>query len=306
MTGRIATLVLGAFVFATPAVASASGGVVDDRAVVRIWGSGSCTAFLVRPSVFLTAKHCVQGPGASGRVVPEVDIRFHHDDTRSPTYDSMPGIAVRSAPGAYTGDDDIDGHDFGVFESSVPFREREPGVAPLAIYRGDPRVLLGEEVYLLGFGERHGRFALTRANTRIRAVGDTIVVDPAVACFGDSGGPLIRASTGEVIGLASREWPTGRDACAAPKGERSIFQRIDAYAWMIDEREALSPLPGPARITTSKAIASSEADTSANSDTDGGCSVSTAPRASDFAGTVLAGLALLVLRRRAVRRAQSH
>jgi len=285
MTRRIATLLLGAFVFATPAVAAASGNLVDERAVVRIWGSGSCTAFLVRPSVFLTAKHCVQNAGPSAHVVREVDIRFHHDDTRSPTYDSMPGVDVRSAPGAYTGDDDIDGHDFGVFESAVPFREREPGVQPLAIYRGDPKALVGEEVYLLGFGERHARFALTRVNTRIRAVGDTIVVDPAVACFGDSGGPLVRASTGEVIGLASREWPTGRDACSAPKGERSIFQRIDAFGWMI-----------PTNATSSLA---------SDDSTDGGCNVSSTSRANDFAGAILGGLALLVLRRRAVSRTRS-
>lgn len=230
-----AIAVFGALLFATPSTAYAKGTVQpDERAVVRIWGSGSCTAFLVRPSVFLTAKHCIRRAGPDGAVVPEVDIRFHHDDTRSPTYESMPGVAVRSAPGTYTGDEDIDGHDFGLFESEVPFGEREPGVEPLRMYTGDPSSLVGEEVYLLGFGERKGRFALAHLTSRIHSVGTTIVVDPAVACFGDSGGPLVRASTGEVIGLASREWPTGHDACAAQKGERSIFQRIDAFAWMID------------------------------------------------------------------------
>lgn len=257
--------------------------------MVRIWGSGSCTAFLVRPSVFLTAKHCIQRAGADGHVVPEVDIRFHHDDTRSPTYESMAGIDVRSAPGAYTGDDDIDGHDFGVFESEVPFGEREPGVKPLRVYTGDPAALVGEEVVLLGFGERNGRFALARATSRIRAVGTTIVVDPAVACFGDSGGPLVRASTGEVVGLASREWPTGHDACTAQKGQQSIFQRIDAFAWMID---------GPSATATAKAT----------DDETAGCALSA--KANDTRGSALGMLGVLalgfVIRARRAARRQPH
>jgi|GEM_PF-3179548 len=239
-TGAFATAIAACALFAaSTAHADDARGALSDSAVVRIWGTGSCTAFLVRPSVFVTAKHCIQRAGAAGELVDHVDIRFAHDDRTTPTYRSMTAAAVRAAPGPYTGDDDIDGHDFAIVESPVPFVQRMPNAAPLRVFAGDPRTLVGEEVMLLGYGERHASFRLTRAKSRVVEVGRTIIVEPAVSCYGDSGGPLVRVSTGEVVGVASREWPVGSVPCdGSASAARSIFQRIDAWSSMIDDAEA--------------------------------------------------------------------
>jgi hypothetical protein len=49
-------------------------------------------------------------------------------------------------------------------------------------------------------------------------------------CHGDSGGPALDQSTGEIVGVVSRGGPS----CEGP-GVHNIYTRADAFTWLVDE-----------------------------------------------------------------------
>ncbi len=264
----------------------------EDLAVVMTERGNTCSAFLVRPDTFLTAKHCLVPPGeTTARALPQI-YADRGDGSRDPA--RLQVADAWSAPGVWHDDFDIDGQDFAVLKLARPYAEAVPDVEPLRVYAGDPSTLVGEDVELIGFGFEDGHYARRHAFGRIREVAATVVVEPGIACPGDSGGVLLRASTREAIGIASREWQLGSNPCApnSHPAETSIFQRIDTHVRLIDgpngppepeARDVQEPRAPPAE--TNSAVVSTT-----------GCSASP-DRRSGVAALLLFGVAFAARRR---------
>jgi len=212
-----------------------------ELAVVHVNGVANCSAFLVRPATFLTAKHCVQRSGETATLASVTLDVDRGGDGGSRATRAISSSKLWTTPGVWNDDFDIDGQDFAVIQVASPYAVDVPGVVPLRIYAGDPSTLVGEEVEQIGLGFHEGDYTRKRTTARIAAVGVTITVKPAVGCPGDSGGVLLLTKTREVIGIASREWPIGSDPCADPAKvtgyrvpESTYFQRIDTQLALID------------------------------------------------------------------------
>lgn len=272
---------LSLLITTTPARAERTPSTPDGElgVVHLLTSSGSCSAFLVRPSTFLTAKHCVQLPGPAAEIKSAITIVV--DDGGGEKGVAIGPSAVWAAPGAWTDDFDIDGHDFGVVQLAEHYEKLVPGVTPLPIYQGDVTKLVGREAYQIGFGFHDGNYTRKRTDTKITDVGTTITVKPAVGCAGDSGGVLLLKDTHEAVGIASREWPLGSDPCQDPatvtgyrEPDATYFQRIDLQAKYID-----AP-PGP-----------EDAKPKETSDSSGGCAIGAS---ADPARVSLAGLVTIL------------
>lgn len=288
-------LVVVAGALALSATAREARADAEDLAVVKIEARGTCSAFLVGRTTFLTAKHCVVPAGGSSvDLMPSIYVD-RGDGSRETV--TVTASSARAAPGVYHDDSDVDGQDYAALEVARPYAEEVPGIVPIAVYHGDLARLVGEQVELVGFGLENGAYARKHAFATVRSVGVTIVVEPGVACPGDSGGVLLRASTREAIGIASREWELGSNPCApnAHPADSSIFARIDQAGSLLATPASATADVGDAGTGSPIAPSPSDAGTVVGTgDTAHGCSAGGTP--SPDVATAL-GVAFLALGR---------
>lgn len=203
-----------------------------------------CTAIVIAKDVLLTARHCVaelrttniECPARSsqvGRPLAAASLAVHvGDDARS----NPPVAYGRSIHAPYTDllcDADV----------ALVTLDRPLHVKPLVVARASrPRV--GQSIVSVGFGRigKKGREGIRRfrAAVPILAVTPTELTVGESTCSGDSGGPAIDETTGEVMGVLSR----GSFDCASPT-TRNVYVQTAAYLDLIDRIVGPPPITPP-------------------------------------------------------------
>jgi V8-like Glu-specific endopeptidase len=214
---------------AAPIVGGTLGG---DPAVVWVYlPGGLCSGTLIAERVVLTAKHCVQAPGATAPY-PASSFTIGIGDRaggggvvlRAQSVYTTPGVWNEGGAGGLSGA--LVGQDVGV----LVLRSGVSGVTPIPIMRTSPSSLAGQHFTATGFGEIPSGGAGTKYTVDgvVRSVNASahLIYVGAVTCQGDSGGPMITADH-HVGGVVS----FGSGACGSGYG---AYQAIDAYLPIID------------------------------------------------------------------------
>ncbi len=174
-------------------------------AVHTFSGIGLCTGTLISPHVVLTAKHCVQAPGADrpyppsvmsvgvGSVSAEVmELRVVDLSTTPGLYTSEPGVGLGGAL-------------VGVDVATITLLDPITDVTPIPVGRERPTV--GMAFTAVGFGERpDGMEAGLKYETTstIESISGDVLATSETICRGDSGGPaILEGPPRVVVGVAS-------------------------------------------------------------------------------------------------------
>jgi hypothetical protein len=203
-----------------------------------------CTAIVIAPDVLLTARHCVadlrttkiECPARTsqvGRPLAAADLSvIIADDARG----SAPVAYGRSIHTPYTDllcDADI----------ALVTLDRPLHIKPLVVARAS-RPLVGQSIVSVGYGrigakgyEGIRRF---RASVPILSATATELVVGESTCSGDSGGPAIDETSGEVVGVLSR----GSFDCTTPTS-RNVYTQTAAYLDLIDRIAGPPPITPP-------------------------------------------------------------
>ncbi len=195
---------------------------------VEVFGAlALCTGTLIAPDVVLTAKHCVQAPGATAPY-PINSFTIGVGDAVGATRDYRVRY-VETTPGAYeNGSLGLSGAIFGVDVGVLVLREPVTDVTPIPIRRDRPDDRVGQPFTAIGFGRRPDGDAGLKYKTTgtLERIAGSILYTAQVICSGDSGGPMIQEEPERrVIGVASFG---EADACPSSRdGYNALYEHID-------------------------------------------------------------------------------
>ena len=194
-------------------------------------GVGLCTGTLISDRVILTAKHCVQAPGAD-RPYPASTIEVGFGDQAATTTD-VRAVAVATTPGVYTSSPTtgLGGALVGVDVAVITLRSPIADVTPIAVGRDAPATFTAGEFTAIGFGQTETGAAGTKYKTTgtVLSVSGNVLYTRNTICQGDSGGPMIIESpVRRVVGVASFG-----EAEACPSSQDG-YNSIQAFLGLID------------------------------------------------------------------------
>ncbi|MEO8876539.1 MAG: S1 family peptidase [Polyangiaceae bacterium] len=224
-----------------------------DPAVVAIdiAGEALCSGTLVAPNVVLTARHCVSetteevqcpadGQQITGNRTASSLTVLSGDDAES-AQELAKGKKIVTPASTVLCDEDI---------ALIVLDRDVTGITPLVVR--STGATTGEHLRLVGYGKSGDDSGagekLLRTNVPVVSVTAHEFQTAEATCNGDSGGPAIDESSGEIVGVVSRGGPTceGSDT-------RNIFTRTDAFAALIDSATgATSPAPAKSPANTGK------------------------------------------------------
>ena len=203
-----------------------------NTAVVWIYNrsGGLCSGTLITPSVVLTAKHCVQNPGATAPSAPSSFVVgfgsrvFSGTTARVRAVYTTPGVWEE---GGFTG---LSGAIVGVDVAVMVLAAPVTAVTPIPIDRRPASELVGMPFTATGFGQIPGGSSGTRytVDSIVRRVTGTLIYVDPVICQGDSGGPMIVED--RVVGVVS--FGRGGEACGSSID--GAYNNIDGFLDMID------------------------------------------------------------------------
>lgn len=270
-----------------------------------------CTAALVAPRLVLTARHCVAPTdldvqcSVDGTAVAGGGVRPSHDPQKLYvlTGSSRPNLdpatwkpAGRGAEVLDDGANNLCNHDLALVLLEAPIE----GV-PIAGLRLDGDADKGEALTTVGWGvtnaENEPALRQQRTSVKVTRVGpdstSPVLTPNEVSygesiCLGDSGGPVLSASTGAVVGVVSRggNGTTSNDLASECTDAVNLFTK-------------LSPFRALFTRAFTKAAAEPRLEVRAADDDGGGCTVTRArPRAPLAPLTLVAALIALTARSR--------
>jgi secreted trypsin-like serine protease len=225
--------------------------VVSISSVADAARSELCSGVLVAPRVVLTAGHCTQGWASA-------DLAVGVGPSASAPALLLPVASVHTLA-TFTGTraDFLAGRDIGalVLGADAP-------VSPLAIDRSD---LAGGAMLAVGYGPNgtgeegartSGNLQATASCSLLLSFGDA----KTTACHGDSGGPLLAAGDGRVVGIVSFGPSDG--SCTPP----AYAVRVAPYAAWVDA--LVRGMPDDACASTCPPVTDCSGDSDASTSDD--------------------------------------
>lgn len=200
---------------------------------LRVDGDVVCGATLISPRILLTARRClartvsnVSCPAPGVQVLaehkPEAISVLVGDDVAS-AHEVARGEAIVAPSGVTLCDADV-----GLLIVDTPVKL----VKPAPVRATSPA--RGDRVRTVGYGsldaEEPASIKLVREHVRVLSVSASEFMIGESTCGGLSGGPALDESTGEILGVVSREGTSCEGADA-----HNVYTRVDAFRWLVDE-----------------------------------------------------------------------